>query len=131
MFASAILAQENSSGGGGGGAIFQLLFFLIIGLAMYLLLIRPQRRRMKDAQQLLSTLADGDEVITNGGVYGFINAIDGDTVWLDIADNVEIRVHRSAISRKIDPTKEPAGGAPAPAAESTDDEVDQESETEK
>jgi preprotein translocase subunit YajC len=130
MFASAILAQENSSGG--GGAIFQLLFFLIIGLAMYFLLIRPQRRRMRESQNLLSSLADGDEVITSGGVYGFINAIDGDTVWLDIADNVEIRIHRSAISRKIDPAKEPAGGASAAApTEAADDEVEEEPGAEK
>ena len=129
MFASAILAQEKSSGG--GGAIFQLLFFLIIGLAMYFLLIRPQRRRMRESQNLLSSLSDGDEVITNGGVYGFINAIDGDTVWLDIADNVEIRVHRSAISRKIDPAKEPAGGAPSAATEPAADEVEEEPGTEK
>ena len=129
MFASAILAQEKSSGG--GGAIFQLLFFLLIGLAMYFLLIRPQRRRMRESQNLLSSLSDGDEVITNGGVYGFINAIDGDTVWLDIADNVEIRVHRSAISRKIDPAKEPAGGAPGAATEPAADEVEDEPGTEK
>ncbi|MGD9703608.1 MAG: preprotein translocase subunit YajC [Acidimicrobiia bacterium] len=118
MLASAILAQDDS--GGGGGAAFQLVFFLIIGLAMYFLLIRPQRRRVRDAQQLLSTLADGDEVITTGGMYGFINAIDGDTIWLDIAENVEIRVHRSAISRKIDAAKEPAGGQPT-----DDDEADE------
>ena len=111
MLASAIFAQDDS--GGGGGAAFQLVFFLIIGLAMYMLLIRPQRRRMREAQQLLSTLSDGDEVITTGGLYGFINAIDGDTIWLDIAEGVEIRIHRSAISRKIDPVKEPAGGQPS------------------
>ncbi len=121
MLASAILATgtTESDGGGGGGAAFQLVFFLVIGLAMYMLLIRPQRRRMRDAQQLLSTLADGDEVITTGGLYGFINAIDGDTIWLDIAEGVEIRIHRSAVSRKIDPVKEPAGGQPS----DDDDEV--------
>jgi preprotein translocase subunit YajC len=128
MFASAILAQSSSDGGGGGGAAFQLVFFAIIGLAMYFLLIRPQRRRMREAQQLIATLGDGDEVITSGGIYGFINAIDGDTVWLDVAEGVEIRIHRSSISRKIDPVKEPAGGQP------TDDvpvEADGEQETEK
>ena len=117
MLASAIFAQDDS--GGGGGAAFQLVFFLIIGLAMYMLLIRPQRRRMREAQQLLSTLSDGDEVITTGGLYGFINAIDGDTIWLDIAEGVEIRIHRSAVARKIDPVKEPAGGQPSDG----DDEV--------
>jgi preprotein translocase subunit YajC len=124
MFPSVILAATKSSG---GGAAFQLIFFLVIGLAMYFLLIRPQRRRMRDAQQLLSTLSDGDEVITTGGIYGFINAIDGDTVWLDIAENVEIRVHRSSISRKIDPAKEPAGGEPTVAADEPTDEPNAES----
>lgn len=124
MFPSAILAQDSSSGG--GGAAFQLIFFLIIGLAMYFLLIRPQRRRMRESQQLLSSLGDGDEVITNGGIYGFINAIDGDTIWLDIADGVEIRIHRSAIARKIDASREPAGGEPA-AAEAVEDEPGDES----
>ena len=106
-------AQTTSGSSGkssSGGAIAQLVIFGMIGLGMYFVLIRPQRRRMRDAQQLLSALGDGDEVITTGGIYGFINAIDGDTVWLDIAEGVEIRVHRSAISRRIDPAKEPAGG---------------------
>ena len=120
-----MFAQDDS--GGGGGAAFQLIFFLIIGLAMYMLLIRPQRRRVREAQNLLSTLGDGDEVITTGGMYGFINAIDGDTIWLDIAEGVEVRVHRSAISRKIDPVKEPAGGQPT----DDDDEVVESSDDEK
>jgi preprotein translocase subunit YajC len=123
MLASYILASTDGDKSSGGGAAFQLIFFLLIGLAMYFLLIRPQRRRMREAQQLVSTLAEGDEVITTGGVYGFINAIDGDTIWLDIAENVEIRIHRSAIARKIDPAKEPAGGPTAidaPGDESTD-----------
>lgn len=107
MHASVFASTDSSSS---GSALFQLLFFAVIGLAMYLVLIRPQRRRMREAQSLLSQLSEGDEVITTGGIYGFISAIDGDTLWLDIAENVEIRLHRSAVSRKIDPSKEPAGG---------------------
>ena len=94
----------------------QLAFFALIGLAMYFVLIRPQRRRMRDSQQMLQKLSEGDEIITTGGIYGFINAIDGDTIWLDVADNVELRVHRSAIARRIDPAKEPAGGEPTAGA---------------
>ena len=100
-----LLAAEQKS-----NPIVGFLPIILIGAAMYFLLLRPQRRRMKEAQQLVNTISEGDEVITNGGIYGFVNAIDGETVWLDIADNTEIRVHRSAIARKIDPTKEPAGG---------------------
>jgi preprotein translocase subunit YajC len=112
---STLFAQDNGSSGG-GAALFQLLFFALIGVGMYFLLIRPQRRRMREQQSLLSSLGENDEIITTGGIYGFITAIDGDVLWVDIADGVEIRIHRSAVARKIDPAKESAGGHPAPAA---------------
>lgn len=99
-----------------GNSLIGLLPILLIGVAMYFVMIRPQKRKMKAAQALLQQLTEGDEVITTGGIYGFINAIDGDTIWLDIAENVEIRLHRSSISRRIDPKVEPAGGEPAPEA---------------
>ncbi len=99
-----------------GNSLVGLLPILLIGVAMYFVMIRPQKRKMKEAQALLQQLTEGDEVITTGGIYGFINAIDGDTIWLDIADNVEIRMHRSSISRRIDPKVETAGGEPAKEA---------------
>ncbi len=102
----------KSSSKSAGSSLVGLLPILLIGVAMYFVMIRPQKRRMREAQTLLRQLTDGDEVITTGGIYGFINAIDGDTLWLDVADNVEIRVHRSSIARRIDPTVEPAGGEP-------------------
>jgi preprotein translocase subunit YajC len=115
--------------------IAQFLPILFIGGIMYFLLIRPQQRRRKEAMQLISQIAEGDEVITTGGIYGFISAIDGDVMWLDIAEGVEIRVHRSSIARKIDPAKEPAGGEPSAdpaAATATDvDEVDGDDDSQK
>jgi preprotein translocase subunit YajC len=48
---------------------------------------------------MLGALKAGDKVITNGGIYGTINGLDGDTVILKIADQVKIRVARSAISQ--------------------------------
>jgi preprotein translocase subunit YajC len=104
-----ILAAEESSGG--GGAAFQLVFFALIFVAMYFLLIRPQRRRAREAQNLQSSISENDEVLLNSGIYGFVTAIDGDVIWVDIADNVEIRVNKSAIARRINASAEPAGGA--------------------
>ena len=108
-------AAESTSN---GSYLRGLLPILLIGVAMYFVMIRPQKRKMREAQSLLQQLTEGDEVITTGGIYGFINAIDGETIWLDIADNVEIRMHRSSISRRIDPKVEPAGGEPANEAAS-------------
>ena len=96
------------------GSIWPTLIFMgLIGFAMYFLMIRPQRRRMREQQTLQRSIGVDDEVITNSGIYGFVTAIDGDTVWLSIADDVEIRMTRSALLRKVNPSEEPAGGEPA------------------
>jgi preprotein translocase subunit YajC len=101
-----LLAAEGSSDNGGSGW-FSLLFFGAIFAAMYFLLLRPQRRRVKAAQQLQSALSEGDEVLLTSGIYGYISLIEGDVVWVEITevgnkDKVEIRVARSAIAKKIE-----------------------------
>jgi len=93
-----------------GNFLVTLLFMAAIGGAMYFLMIRPQRRRLKESQSLQREIVEGDEVITNSGMYGFVNALDGDTVWLEIAEGTEIRVARHSLLRRINPTIEPAGG---------------------
>jgi preprotein translocase subunit YajC len=96
------------------GAILPLLLLPVL---MYFLLIRPQQKKMREQQALLADLGAGDEVMTTAGIYGYINAIEGDMVWLEIAENVEIRVVKAAISRKI---TAPDASAMPPADEETD-----------
>jgi len=79
-----------------GGFLIPLV--LMFGI-MYLLVIMPQQRQRKKMQQMLSELKNGDKVITNGGIYGVINGIDGDTVILKVADQVKIRIARAAIAQ--------------------------------
>jgi preprotein translocase subunit YajC len=104
-----LIAQESSSGGGA----FQLVFFALIFVAMYFLLIRPQRRRMREAQQLQRSIGEGDEVLLNSGLYGFVAAIEGDVMWLDIAEGVEVRVSRSAVARRLGGSSDAAPAAPS------------------
>ena len=113
MFLS-ILAADNSKQNSGGSFLFTLVFMALIGAAMYFLMIRPQRRRMRDTANLQKAISEGDEVVTNSGVYGFVNAIDGDVVWLEVADGVEIRIARAALTRKINSAAEAAGGPESP-----------------
>lgn len=115
-----LVAAENSSSG--GAAIFQLLFFGLIFVAMYFLLIRPQRRRSREAQELNRALAIGDEVQTASGLVGFISGFDtedqaGDVAWLEIAENVEVRVMRSSISRRINASTPGTGSGSASSDE--------------
>lgn len=107
MHPLSLLAQDDS--GSGGGAI-QLVILLLIPVAMYFLLIRPQRRRMKEQQAMQSSVTTGDEVITSSGIYGFISAVEDDYFWLEVDDDVQIRIAKGAIQGKVD-----TSGADEPA----------------
>lgn len=109
-FVSLLASASASEEPAGGSFLFTIGFMVLIGGAMYFLMIRPQRRRLRETQELQRAIQVGDEVITNSGVYGFVNAMDGDVVWLEIADETEIRVARNSLLRRINPTVEPAGG---------------------
>jgi len=78
-------------------------FVILIGfgLVMYLVLFLPQQRRSRDHKRLLESLDEGDEVVTNSGIYGFISAVDNEVIWLDVADGVELRVSKSAVATKV------------------------------
>ena len=78
-----------------------LIFLIALPVLMYFLLIRPQQRRVKEQRALLSAVAEGDEVMTTAGIYGYVNAIEDDTIWLDIAEGVEIRIAKGAVARRI------------------------------
>jgi preprotein translocase subunit YajC len=85
---------------------------LAMGVIFYFLLIRPQQKRQKELQKMISELKTGDKVITTGGIHGIIaNVKDGATLSLKIADNVKIEVDKSAIA-----TIDRGGAAPAAAA---------------
>jgi preprotein translocase subunit YajC len=118
MFLLTLLASGDD-GGNGGAAIIQFGILLLIPVAMYFLMIRPQRRRMREQQTLQSSLGIGDEVITTSGIYGFITGFDGDRVWIEVDDDVQLRVARAAIQGKVDTTEQPAA-----ANESADSDSD-------
>jgi preprotein translocase subunit YajC len=74
------------------------IFIIVILILMWFLLIRPQRRRQVDSQRLLDSLAVGQEIVTAGGVYGTITALDEDEARVEIADGVEVRIAKRAIA---------------------------------
>ncbi|ALA25359.1 preprotein translocase subunit YajC [Piscirickettsia salmonis] len=83
------------------GATSSLMSFLplvVIVIIFYFLLIRPQSKRAKEHRKLLSELAKGDEVSTSGGVLGKVIKVDESVVTIEIANDVEIQVQKSAVS---------------------------------
>ena len=113
MHAFSIVAADNSSG---GSSIISFLFLPLLIVAAYFLMIRPQRRRQKATQELQRQIEIGDEVMTTSGVYGFVTGFDGDIAWLEVDDNVQLRVARAAIQRRVDTAHTAADDAAAPDA---------------
>ncbi len=81
--------------------ILSMLPLVLIFAAMYFLLLRPQRKRQKETARLQSSIAEGDEVIMNSGIYGFVSAVEDDLLWIEIAEKVEVRVTKGSIARKV------------------------------
>jgi preprotein translocase subunit YajC len=75
-----------------------LLVIVAVFLVFWLLLIRPQRRRQRIQEEMIGSLAVGDEIVTAGGLYGEITALDEDEVHVEIADGVEVRIARRAVA---------------------------------
>jgi preprotein translocase subunit YajC len=84
--------------GGGAAAIANFLPIIAIGLVFYFLVIAPANKQRKKTQEMLSTLKKGDRVLTTGGIYGTVQGVEPDAVYLKIAENVKVKVARSAIS---------------------------------
>jgi len=74
---------------------------IIIFAIFYFLIIRPQQKREKERRDMLSSLKEGDDVITVGGIYGKILNIKDDIITLDVGDKIKIKVTRTAIGNVL------------------------------
>jgi preprotein translocase subunit YajC len=91
------IALLQSSGGASAAIVNFLPFIALIGV-WYFLVIAPGNKQRKQQKEMLSALKKGDRVITTGGIYGTIQGVEPEAVYLKIADNVKVKVARSAIS---------------------------------
>lgn len=101
-------AQTAQQAPAGPPFFAQLLPLILILVVFYLLLIRPQQRKVKQHREMLAGLKKNDEVMTSGGIYGRIVALTDSVVTLEVAPNVRIRVHRPQIAAVIKPERAPA-----------------------
>jgi preprotein translocase subunit YajC len=94
---SALIAASNSSGGSSTALLVSLGLMVVI---FYFLLIRPQQRRARAQRDLVQSIDVGDEIVTVGGMFGTVRAIDDDVVTVELAPGMQIRMLKSAILRK-------------------------------
>lgn len=85
----------------GPSAMMQLIFFGGFILIFYFLMWRPQSKRAKEHRELVSALNKGDEVVTNGGIAGKITKVSDDFITVEIAQGVEMKVQKQAVTSAL------------------------------
>jgi preprotein translocase subunit YajC len=94
--------------GGTTGILIGILPWLLIFAIFYMLMIRPQQRRVKEHQASINAVKKGDEVITGGGIRGRVTKVSDDEAEVEIAQGVKIRVVKSTISQVLTANTKPA-----------------------
>jgi preprotein translocase subunit YajC len=79
----------------------ELLLPVVLLGAMYMLVIRPQQKRVREQAALVSSLEVGDEVLTSAGIYGTITLIDGEVMLVEVADGLEMRMSKQAVTQLV------------------------------
>ena len=108
MFVTAAYAQTAGAAGGAGSAVASFLPLILIFGIMYMLLIRPQQKKMKDLKAMVEAVRRGDQVLTAGGFIGKVVKVGDDNVLeIEIAEGVKVKVVKHTITQVMSKT-EPA-----------------------
>jgi preprotein translocase subunit YajC len=105
-----MMMQAAPAGQSGGTAdlLLGIAPWLLIFVIFYVLMIRPQQRRVKEHQAAISAVKKGDEVVTGGGIRGRVTKVTDDEAEVEIAQGVKVRIVKSTISAVLTGTSKPA-----------------------
>lgn len=102
---SFLIADAHAQAAGGaapaGGGMQQILILVVFVVIFYFLLIRPQQKRAKEHQKMLSELQSGNEVVTAGGLLGRVIEVGDGFVTLEVANGVQVRVQKSQVTQLV------------------------------
>jgi preprotein translocase subunit YajC len=107
-----------------GGAVPLIVLALVLGV-LYVMMVRPQRRRQQELRHLVGSAGVGDDVLTNGGIYGTIVRAEGDDVEVEIAKGVTVHMTRQGITAVLPPEHETDEDAVTTDQEAVTSEVDE------
>ena len=97
-----LLAQTPAAPGPGGNPMMMIIPYALLFVAMYFLMIAPQRKKQKEHEKMLAALGAGDEIVTAGGIYGVITSVKDDRFVVRIGDNnAKVEVGKGFISTVI------------------------------
>ncbi len=107
MLITPAYAQAAAPAAGGGTAFAQFIPLILVFVIMYFLIMRPQQKKMSQHRAMVAALKKGDNVVTQGGIFGKVVAVRDEDVDVEIAQGVRIRVVRSTIAQVVDRTGAP------------------------
>jgi len=101
-----LMGQGADGAAGGGNPLMTFLPFVAIIAIFYFLIIRPQNKKQKETQKMLSQLKKGDKIVTIGGIHGTIQTVKEQTVIVKVDEETKLEFSRSAISTVLTAAKE-------------------------
>ena len=93
--------QAAGQGAGKGNMLMSIVPFVLIFVVFYFFLIRPQNKKQKETQKMISALKKGDKVVTIGGIHGVVTNTKEETIVIRVDDNAKIEINRSAVATVI------------------------------
>jgi preprotein translocase subunit YajC len=108
MLMTMIQAAPAGQPGGAAGILLGIAPWLLIFVIFYVLMIRPQQRRVKEHQAAIAAVKKGDDVITGGGIRGRVAKVSDEEVEVEIANGVRVRVVKSTLTGVVSPGGKPA-----------------------
>lgn len=99
MFISSAFAQTAPAATGGDmqSSLMSMLPLVLMFVVLYFVMIRPQMKKQKEHRAMVDALAKGDEVVTMGGVLGKVSKLSDSYISIEVANNVEVQIQRSAV----------------------------------
>jgi len=108
MMMTMVQVAPTGQAAGTTGLLIGIAPWLLIFVIFYVLMIRPQQRRVKEHQAAIAAVKKGDEVITGGGIRGRVTKVSDDEAEVEIANGVRVRVVKSTLTGVISGNQKPA-----------------------
>ncbi|MBB5223005.1 preprotein translocase subunit YajC [Amaricoccus macauensis] len=111
MFATPAFAQAAAAPGGAASSLISFVPIILIFVIMYVLMIRPQQKKVKEHRAMIEAVRRGDQVVTGGGLLGKVTKVADGEVEVEVAPNVKVRVVKSTIAQVVSKTEPAANDA--------------------
>jgi preprotein translocase subunit YajC len=108
MSTTSLLMTSAAQPSGTAAFFVQIFPLLLIFVIFYLLMIRPQHKRMKEHQATIAAVKKGDEVVTAGGIRGRVTKVSDDEAEVEIANGVRVRIVKATLSQVLAKSSKPA-----------------------